>query len=384
MLNASSSYTSKAVFGCSGCGDTTTPATQTLTVKLSATSPCVDSIDKFTLNISGPTTISEVVTGSSYTNENMKSGSYNVRAGNAGIQYEGRGIYPTPITWDNTSFTLNEGGNYTLTGKVNYCEGSCCPDTTTKGKVKVNVNLTGVNWTSFTVKTPAGTFTKLSTELELSPGTYNFSPTGGIEFNVKEDGKNYSCSKSTGASNKYYCDPSASPSSLTVQAGKSYTVNINIPVEDQQETKPSTMTVTVTRNSQSLQPPSNFGEYYTFVATWDQGAVQPVKFDLSGNYYAALSGDTSGDGGATGTCEGATKRFSQSGSNIRFLYQKGAACKYNQTSPGGPYRFQLEDFKCRLIIGSESFKCNYSGTTTIDGVSVTVKNSGNAYDIGDR
>ena len=226
------------------CGDTTTtPATQTLTVKISATSPCVDSIDKFTLNISGPTTISDVVTGSSYTNENMKSGSYNVRAGNAGIQYDGRGIYPVPITWDNTSFTLNEGGNYTLTGKVNYCEGSCCPDTTTKGKVKVNVNLTGVNWTSFTVKTPAGTFTKLSTELELSPGTYNFSPTGGIEFNVKEDGKNYSCSKSTGASNKYYCDPSASPSSLTVQAGKSYTVNINIPVEDQEEATPSSCSV---------------------------------------------------------------------------------------------------------------------------------------------
>ena len=162
------------------------------------------------------------------------------------------------------------------------------------------------------------------------------------------------------------------------------TQKVTVKFELGQETKPSTMTITVTRNSQTLQPPSNFGEYYTFVATWDQGAVEPVKFDLSGNYIGALSGDTSGNGGAASTCEGATKRFSQSGSIIRFLYNKIRACTYNQTSPGGPYNFQLEDFKCRLIIGSESFKCNYSGTTTIDGVSVTVKNSGNAYDIGDR
>ena len=99
-----------------------------LLVNVIPTSLCPTRVEKFNLNISGPTSISEAVTGSSYTNENMKAGSYTVGNGNAGIQYDGRAVYPTPITWDNTSFTLKEGDTYTLTGKVNYCEGSCCPE----------------------------------------------------------------------------------------------------------------------------------------------------------------------------------------------------------------------------------------------------------------
>ena len=46
--------------------------------------------------------------------------------------------------------------------------------------------------------------------------------------------------------------------------------------------------------------------------------------------------------------------------------------------------FNLEDFYCRLKIGSSVFYCNHSGTETIDGVTVEIKNSGNASDIGDR
>ena len=107
---------------------TNTPKKTTLIVNVIPTSLCPTRVEKFNLNISGPTSISEAVTGSSYTNENMKAGSYTVGNGNAGIQYDGRAVYPTPITWDNTSFTLKEGDTYTLTGKVNYCEGSCCPE----------------------------------------------------------------------------------------------------------------------------------------------------------------------------------------------------------------------------------------------------------------
>ena len=107
---------------------TNTPKKTTLIVNVIPTSLCPTRVEKFNLNISGPTSISEAVTGSSYTNENMKAGSYTVGNGNAGIQYDGRAVSPTPITWDNTSFTLKEGDTYTLTGKVNYCEGSCCPE----------------------------------------------------------------------------------------------------------------------------------------------------------------------------------------------------------------------------------------------------------------
>ena len=45
----------------------------------------------------------------------------------------------------------------------------------------------------------------------------------------------------------------------------------------------------------------------------------------------------------------------------------------------------LEDFYCRLNLGSTQVKCNYSGTMTVDGANVTVKttNSG-VSDAGER
>ena len=138
------------------------------------------------------------------------------------------------------------------------------------------------------------------------------------------------------------------------------------------------MIVTVTRNSETIQN-GNFGQYYNFTVTTDNGLVSPVTFEVSGNYYNAPSAE----GGSSASC-GTSQKLNTSGSNLRFLYQKRSACTINQTYPGGPFDFNLEDFYCRLKIGSSVFYCNHSGTETIDGVTVEIKNSGNASDIGDR
>ena len=114
--------------------------------------------------------------------------------------------------------TINDGE----TGKVLVRSG--CGEGDNPGHVTVIVNLTGVNYENFTVKTPTGTFTQITTKLDLPPGTYNFSPTGGVEFKVKDDGKNYSCNNS--GTDKYSCSPYADPSTLTVDTVNIY-INVN-------------------------------------------------------------------------------------------------------------------------------------------------------------
>ena len=143
---------------------------------------------------------------------------------------------------------------------------------------------------------------------------------------------------------------------------------------------PSTMNITVTRNGDRVSPNGNFGYFYDFSINWDTGALEPVKFVVSGNYYR-----TNAENPSAANCgAGSVGTLDRSGTSLRFLYEK-SACTLNQTTGGGTGHIFLEDFYCRIIIGSQEFKCNYSGTTTIDGVTVNVKNNTNdVYDNGDR
>ena len=117
MLNASSSYTSKAVFGCDGCGAASTDKT-IIRVSVNARSDGTVLKD-YSVFISGPTPISEMVETASKDYE-VKPGDYTVNGKtSANIVYNGSNV-KTQITWTPTKFTLKEGSTQVVTGNIDY------------------------------------------------------------------------------------------------------------------------------------------------------------------------------------------------------------------------------------------------------------------------
>ena len=251
------------------------------------------------------------------------------------------------------------------TGKVLVRSG--CGDGDNPGHVTVIVNLTGVNYENFTVKTPTGTFTQITTKLDLPPGTYNFSPTGGVEFKVKDDGKNYSCNNS--GTDKYSCSPYADPSTLTVEPTKNYTVNIYINVNGGGGQNCSIKFVGNGKGAANTEGTINL--------TGGNGTSKTVTLNKSNNYTATASGLTCGYGYSySGT---ATNCYTMSFDPVSIAKLSGSQTVNVDFTLGT----DCEDNNCAIklvgegggLIDKVTINANLSGSAT----NSAVLNSGNGF-----
>ena len=387
MLNASSSYTSKAVFGCSGCSAST----------------CVSASNNTTVTLDKSPTVSNAISIwpsfylskplDDYVEFEVSCDFKNLNTGQIETYYAVAGIEAGKTSPSQTGVAMR--------GSAGVCYEQLTPCTVTKIKPSTANICQPMQETTSKAQTPSGCITSnVCNMLFESTGntgraaegkctvtggngsTYNVPLNKGNMYkgslNTLTCGLTYSIScAGTGSGSTYKLTPT--PSSVKNLTG---TQKVTVKFELGQETKPSTMNITVTRNGDRVSPNGNFGYFYDFSINWDTEALEPVKFVVSGNHYRTNTESPSAAGCEHGVSVGI---LDQSGTSLRFLYEKNNACTLNQTTGGGPGHIFLQDFYCRIIIGSQEFKCNYSGTTTIDGVTVNVKNNTNdVYDNGDR
>ncbi|PWL73868.1 hypothetical protein DBY21_10035, partial [Candidatus Gastranaerophilales bacterium] len=143
--------------------------------------------------------------------------------------------------------------------------------------------------------------------------------------------------------------------SITMKKNETYTAKW---VVGKQSSDPTICNVNLSSSS------TGNGEQYTFTVACTNAPFN-YGFELSGNWHGSTQNGN----------PNYQQQYHGSGMRVSFLYQ-------GTLNGQGVF---LEDFYCRLNLGSTQVKCNYSGTMTVDGANVTVKttNSG-VSDAGER